>query len=342
MVADPPAITVSAVIPHFNRSDLLARVLRSLFAQRLPPPVALEVIVVDNGSRNGSAAVATELGARTVLLGSNQGVSRALNRGIEAAVGDWVALVNNDVDLAPDWLARLLDGALRAEAWFATGKIYDASRRDLLDGAGDAVCRGGAAWRLGHGKPDGPAFSVPRPTYFPAATASLFRREFFDRAGLFDEAFFAYLEDVDLGMRAAALGLGGVYLPQAVAWHLGSETGGRWSERSVAWITRHQLLLLSKHYSEDLLLRFARPVAVAQVLWAALALSRGRWRGWLRGLALGLADYRARWQAAPRRGESELASALLAGEAEIASFQQAAGWDTYWRWYFRLTRGGPR
>ncbi len=341
MVVDAPAITVSAVIPHRNRSDLLARALRSLFAQRLPPRVSLEVIVVDNGSRDGSAAVAAALGARMVLLGSNQGVSRALNRGIEAAVGDWVALVNNDVDLAPDWLGGLLEGALRADAWFATGKIFDASRRDVLDGAGDAVCRGGAAWRLGHGKRDGPAFSVPRPTFFPAATASLFRREFFDRTGLFDESIFAYLEDVDLGMRAAALGLGGIYLPQAVAWHLGSQTGGRWSDRTVAWITRHQLLLLSKHYSEDMLLRFARPIAVAQFLWAALALSRGRWRAWLRGLALGLADCRQHWRAGPRRGERRLAAALQEGEAEIASFQQAAGWDSFWRWYFRLAPGGP-
>lgn len=342
MVADWPVMTVSAVIPHRNRSDLLEAALRSLFSQRLPPRVSLEVIVVDNGSGDDSVAVAAELGARAVLLGSNQGVSRALNRGIAAAAGDWIALVNNDVELAPDWLAGLLAGALRAEAWFATGKVFDAARRDLLDGAGDAVCRGGAAWRLGHGKRDGPAFSVPRPTFFPAATASLFRREFFDRAGLFDEAFFAYLEDVDLGMRAATLGLRGIYLPQAVAWHQGSQTAGRWSERSVAWITRHQLLLLSKHYSERLMLRFARPVAVAQLLWAALALSRGRWRAWLRGFALGVADCRQHWRARPRRGEGRLAAALQAGEAEIASFQQVGGWDSFWKWYFLLAHGGQR
>lgn len=342
MVAGQPAINVSAVIPHQDRADLLARALRSLFDQRLPPEVSLEVIVVDNGSRDESLAVAAELGARAVPLGSNQGVSRALNRGIEAAAGEWIALVNNDVELAPDWLRSLLAGASRTEAWFATGKIFDAARRDLLDGAGDAVCTGGAAWRLGHGKRDGPAFSVPRPTFFPAATASLFRREFFDLAGLFDESFFAYLEDVDLGMRAASLGLRGTYVPQAVAWHQGSRTGGRWSDRSVAWITRHQLLLLSKHYSEHLLLRFGRPVAVAQLLWAALALSRGRWRAWLRGVALGLKDCREHWRARSRRGERRLAAALQAGEAEIAGFQQAGGWDSFWKWYFRLARGGHR
>ena len=339
MVVGPSPTTVSAVVPNLDRSDLLAKALRSLSAQRLPPDVHLETIVVDNGSRDGSAEVAAGLGARTILLGSNLGVSRAFNRGIEAAGGEWVALINNDVELDPDWLGHLLAGARRTGAWFATGKLFDASRRDVLDGAGDAVCLGGAAWRLGHGRRDGPAFASPRATFFPAATASLFRRDFFDRAGMFDESFFAYLEDVDLGMRAASLGLEGVYEPAAVAWHAGSATGGRWSDRSVAWITRHQLLLLAKHYSEDMLLGHARRIAAAQALWAALALSRGRAVAWLRGVVQGLGDccmHRPRSGGAPG---GRLAAALRAGEAEIARLQRTTGWDAYWRWYFRLA--GP-
>ncbi len=331
-------MTVSVVIPHLNRADLLERVLGSVAAQRLPPGHATDVIVVDNGSSDGSEGVARSHGATTVLLGRNLGVSHALNRGIEQARGDWVLLLNNDVELAPDWIAELLAAASGAGAWFATGKIFDATRRDLLDGAGDAVCRGGAAWRLGHGRPDGPAFCEPRATYFPSATASLFRREFFSRAGIFDESFFAYLEDVDLGMRAAALGLCGVYVPQARAWHRGSETGGRWTDRSVAWITRHQLALVAKHYSEEMLLRFGPPLAVAQLLWFALAACRGKLAPWLRGTWLGLADFRSHWRPGPRPGEAALASALCQGEREIAEFQAASGWDSYWKWYFRLVR----
>lgn len=333
-------MTVSVVIPQMNRADLLARVLRSLDAQRLPAGVDLDVIVADNGSQDASVEVARENRARTILLGTNRGVSHALNRGIEQSRGEWVVLLNNDVDLAPDWLATLLDAAVRADAWFATGKVYGAARRELLDGAGDAACRGGVAWRLGHGKLDSPAFSVPRPTFFPSATASLFRREFFARAGLFDESFFAYLEDVELGMRAAGLGLKGIYVPGAIAWHLGSETAGVWSDRTVAWITRHQLLILAKHYSEGMLLRFGLAVVVAQLLWAALSVSRGRSAAWLRGFGLGLADCRAHWRAAPRPGDRDLAAALRASEGEIARFQEAAGWDSYWKWYFRLARPG--
>ncbi len=334
------AMTVSVVIPHWNRAELLVTALGCAQALRRPSGTDLEVVVVDNGSHDDSVALAEQSGARVIRLANNQGVSRALNRGIEAARGEWIALLNNDVELAEDWLSQLLDRALRAGAWFATGKIYDAARRDLLDGAGDAVCRGGAAWRLGHGKPDGPAFSRSRATFFPSATAALFRRGFFERVGAFDEAFFAYLEDVDLGLRAARLGLAGIYVPEARAWHRGSETGGRWSDSSVAWITRHQLLLLAKHYSAHMLLRFGVPVATAQLLWAALAASRGRFGAWWRGMWLGLGDCRAQWRPASGRGDARLIDALCKGEAEIAFFQASAGWDAYWKWYFRLARPG--
>ena len=331
-------MTVSAIIPQLDRADLLASALRSLAVQRLPGGAEIETIVADNGSRDASVAVARAHGARALLLGRNRGVGYALNRGIEAARGEWVALLNNDVELAPDWLATLLEGASRSGAWFATGKVLDAARRDRVDGAGDALCRGAAAWRVGHGRADGPHFSAPRPTFFPSATAALFRREFFVRAGLFDESFFAYLEDVDLGVRAAARGLPGAFVPKALAWHLGSATAGRWSAGSVSWITRHQLLLVSKHYSEAMLLRFALPLAVAQLLWAALALSRGRGAAWLDGIRRGVADFRANWRPGPRPGERDLVAALLASEREIAALQEATGWDTFWKWYFRLTR----
>ncbi len=331
-------MTVSVVIPHRNRAALLEQALASLDRQELSPGVDLDVVVVDNGSMDESHAVAASHGARTVQLGRNLGVSRALNRGIEESRGEWVVLLNNDVRLAPDWLAKLLRAAAEHRSWFATGRVYDASRPDLLDGAGDAVCRGGVAWRLCHGRPDTSASGRGRPTFFPSATASLFRREFFARAGMFDEDFFAYLEDVEVGLRAASLGLAGVYEPQALAWHKGSATAGRWSDAVVVWMTRHQILILAKHYSQTMLLRFGQPVLVAQLLWALLAISRGRTRAWLSGLRSGLAESSRYWRAEGRSGEAALVAALLASESEIAEVQGACGWDNWWKWYFRLAR----
>ncbi len=331
-------MTVTIVIPHWNRCQLLERLLQSIAAQRLPAGVDLEVLVVDNGSTDPSGEVAEKAGARVLQLGRNRGVSYALNQGIMAAKGEWIALLNNDIELSPEWLQHLVEALRQGDAWFATGKTLDAQDRSRVDGAGDAICRGGTAWRLGHGKEDGPLFAAPRQTYFPSATATLFRRAFFDRLGLLEERFFAYLEDIDLGLRAAIEDLPGCYVPRAVAYHRGSETLGAWSRQTVEWLTCHQLLLLAKFYPTRLLLRYFRPIVTAQLLWATLAISRGRTLAWGRGVGQGLwrfAEIRRLGSAQAARTD-RLAAVLRSAEAEIARFQGATSWDTYWKWYFRL------
>lgn len=329
-------MTVSLVIPHWNNRRLLERCLASLGDVRAPAGCVVEVIVVDNGSTDDSAEAAERAGARVIRLERNEGVGSALNKGIEASRADYVALLNNDVELAPDWLERLT-AALEAapEAWFAAGKTVSLSDRSRIDGAGDAVCRGGTSWRIGHGRPDGPLFDRERTTYFPSATAALFRRAFFERAGLFEESFFAYLEDVDLGLRAALEDMPGLYVPEAVAAHQGSETTGQWSEAMVRWMTCHQLLLLAKFYPAGLLLRFARPILAAQLLWALLAMSRGRTGAWFSGVRDGLRGARAlRKRNAPLRERGgRLGAVLRAAESEIVRVQRATGWDGYWKWY---------
>lgn len=224
------------------------------------------------------------------------------------------------------------------EAWFAAGKTVSLRDRSTIDGAGDAVCRGGTAWRLGHGRPDGPLFDRARRTYFPSATAAVYRRSFFDRVGFFEESFFAYLEDVDLGLRAALEDLPGLYVPEAVAAHQGSETAGQWSEAMVRWITCHQLLLLAKFYPAGLLLRFARPILAAQLLWAVLAVSRGRSAAWWAGFREAAARARAIRGAGCdlRERGGRLSAVLRSAESEIVRFQRATGWDAYWKWYCRL------
>ena len=171
-------MTVSIVIPNWNRCELLLRLLATIQRQRRPGGVELETIVVDNGSNDGSVEAAREWGARVVALDENVGVGRAFNYGIDASRGELVALLNNDIELADDWLSALLPALEREDVWFATGKTLDYDDRRRIDGAGDAVCRGGTSWRLGHGKPDGPWFDAERTTYFPSATATVFGGSF--------------------------------------------------------------------------------------------------------------------------------------------------------------------
>jgi hypothetical protein len=330
-------VTVSVLVPNWNRRALLEAVLGSLRDQTLRPR---EVVVVDNGSTDGSQEAARGAGAEVLQLPDNLGFAVAVNRGLEAARGEAIAVINNDVELGASWLETLARALHQEGAWFAIGKLLDYHRRERIDGVGDALCRGGTACRLGHNRSDGEWFGRHRRTFFPSATAVLARREFFARVGRFEEVFFSYLEDVDLGLRAALLGLEGVYVPEAVAYHHGSATLGPWSAPVVEWMTRNQILLVAKYYP----LGYWWPILVAQGLWAALALRRGRVGSWARGLAAGLADARALRQAAAhwRADGTRLASVLFHSERELLAFEQATGWDDYWRWYFRLAPLGRR
>ncbi len=332
---------VSFVIPHRKNLAILQGAVYSIKRQKLPANWTLEVIVVDNASAEGASSWAQAEGCLVTRLAENQGFGRAVNHGIRAAAGEWIVVMNDDVELETDWLRQIQSAIQQTPAvWFVCGKTLQYADRSRIDGAGDAICRGGAAWRLGNGAADGSYFNHARATFFPSATATAFRREFFEQAGVFDETFFAYLEDIDLGLWAALAGLSGVYAPAARCYHRGSATGQAWSADMVRWITGHQLLLLAKFYPVRLLLGNAWNIVVAQSLWSALAVSRGQALAWLRGLALGLRRARrARLDSRMLRTKPQRLALLLAdSEKEIRSFQKLTGLDSYWAWYFRLTR----
>ncbi len=323
---------VTVIVPHWNRRDLLASLLEGL--RRQSSPVA-EILVVDNGSSDGSVEMAERWGARVLAMGRNAGFSAAVNRGIRECRSPWLAVVNNDVAPAPDWLERLLEAAARRpQVWFATGKLLSQFRRGLLDGTFDALSRSGCAWRAGNNRPDAPLWNRPRGIRFAPFTATLFRAALFDRAGLLDERFESYLEDVDFCLRCARHALWGLYVPAAVATHVGSATLGPWHRETVRLISRNQLLLVAKHYPGRRLVRCAWPILVGQMLWGLVALRHGRGLAFLRGKLEGLRRFRAMRDPMPAE---VLASILRGSEAEIFALQRQAGFDLYWRLYFLLT-----
>jgi GT2 family glycosyltransferase len=275
-------------------------------------------------------------------MGSNTGFSRAVNRGIQECATAWLAIINSDVELMPDWLERLVEAARLPGVWFAAGKVLSASQREIIDGTYDALCRGGCAWRLGHGRPDGPEFSVARAIWFATGTASLFRTELFRRVGILDDGFESYLEDVEFGLRCACLDYPGRYVPEAIAYHVGSAALGRWHSATVRRISRNQVFLVAKYYRAGLLFRLGWPILVAQTLWGLVALRHGAFGAFLRGKLDGLVSFRT-----VRRGASRLPvesdrlwRVLRESEEEIRCLQRSTGFDWYWRMYFALTSGG--
>jgi GT2 family glycosyltransferase len=334
----PHAVTgVAVVIPTWNRSALLSRVLGDLGRQTYP---ITRVIVVDNGSTDDSVEMARRAGAEVIELGVNAGFAAAVNRGIQEARSDWIAVLNNDVTLEkPDWLARLMAALEISEAWFATGKLLDASAHQRIDGTFDALCRGGCAWRCGQGRLDSELWNKPRSIQLAPFTAAVFRADLFRRVGLLDEEFESYLEDVDFGLRCAEQDLSGLYVPDAIAYHTGSATLGHWHPDTVRKIARNQLLLVAKHYPPDWIKRYGWSIFVAQLLWGCVALRHGAFLGYLAGKIEGVRGFRA---ARGKRSAGfpaiiELGAIVERGEREIRELQSLTGFDLYWRLYFALT-----
>lgn len=294
---------------------------------------------MDNGSTDGSAEMARRGGAAVIEMGRNVGFAAAVNRGVQAARTRWVAIVNNDVEPDAGWLEALLTAAEASGAWFATGKLLQGAAPGRIDGTYDLLCRGGCAWRAGHGRADAPPWNASRRIRLAPLTAALVRRELFERVGGLEERFEFGLEDVEWGLRCALGRYGGVYVPAATARHAGSATLGVWHRDTVRWLSRNQALLVAKHYPARTLLRWAWPVLAAQLLWGVVALRRGRFRPWLRGKLEALRLWRACrreavWKGTPPR---RLRRILRASEAEILRLQRQAGFDPYWRLYFALT-----
>jgi GT2 family glycosyltransferase len=314
-------MSLAGIVPVWNGREVLERLLASLEAQRQRPS---ELLIVDNGSTDGAPDLARQRGARVIAMGRNAGFAAAVNRGICESGADWIAVLNSDVELAPDYLATLRG----AGAPFATGKILMADDPQRIDGTFDAVCRGAVAWRVGYGRADGPMFGERRKIWSVPWTAALFRRDVFDSVGLLDERFGSYYEDVEFGVRCASHGISGLYLPEAVAWHRGSATLGRWHPEVVRLTARNQCYLAALHYSRG----NTWPIIVAQALWALVALRHGAGRAWLRGKLEGIRQAGSLRQECPARLEQVLSES----EAEIYEVQKATGFDPFWRVYFML------
>ncbi|MBZ5583684.1 MAG: glycosyltransferase family 2 protein [Acidobacteriia bacterium] len=261
-------MSVSAIVPVWNGRALLERLFDSLDRQTEPPA---EILAVDNGSTDGAPEAAARRGARVIPMGGNTGFAPAVNRGIRESRGEWLAVLNSDVELAPDYFAALLAAARANGAWFATGKILASGAGQRIDGTFDVLCRGGTAWRVGSGRADGPVFSSEQRIWSAPWTAALFRAELFQRVGLLEEAFESYLEDVDFGLRCARAGCSGVYAPAAVARHAGSAALGRWHGETVRRIARNQVWLVARYYPG----RWWWNVLVAHGLWGAVAMRHG-------------------------------------------------------------------
>ena len=343
-IANLPLISV--VIPNHNGSGFLANCLQSLRSQTYRQ---VEIILVDNDSQDESVEITRKTVPQAVVLRleRNLGFAGAVNAGIKASHGEWIAVLNNDTAVPADWLAECA-AAIQShpEAAFFACRILHFTDRKRIFSAGDCYLRAGLGYRRGQELQDREEFHRECRIFSACGCAALYRKMVFEELGGFDERFFAYLEDVDLGLRLQTAGRIGYYLPRAEVYHHGAGTsGGEFSTLAVRMRTRNSLLVLLKSVPAAFLLRCLPMIALAQLSWMARALAHGRFGSYLRGLwgALILAPAmirdRARLRPAWKNSRQRFWQEILNSESQARNDFTVGGTEPgslFLKLYFRI------
>ena len=239
------------MIVNWNRKELLRACLTSLSSQR---DVTFETIVVDNGSSDGSAELAEEFGARVIRNRENRGFCAANNQGIAVAQGEFIALLNNDAEAEPDWLAELYRVCSRdSRVGMAASKILVWEDPRRIDKAGHLIFPDGQNRGRGTGTLDEGQYDREEEALWPDGCAAMYRKRMLDEIGGFDEDLFAYGDDAELGLRARIAGWLCWYSPRAVVRHHRGSTMGKGSAARLKLIERNRVLLAVKLFPWSLL-----------------------------------------------------------------------------------------
>jgi hypothetical protein len=239
-------VRTTIVIPNWNGRYFLGPCLSTLREQ---VDKDFRVVVVDNGSTDGSTALVEEQFPEVQLIRfeQNRGFAAAVNAGIDAADTPYVAFLNNDCEPEPSWLQELvacLDRHPHAAA--TTSKLIRANEPGVIDGAGDILSSYFRAYARGRGERDGGQYDREVRVFGASGAASLWRRAVFGSIGTFDEDFFAYYEDVDLSFRARLSGYELWYAPRAIARHHGAGTSRRAGEFAYFYSVRNRWAMIVK------------------------------------------------------------------------------------------------
>lgn len=270
----------------WNRRSFLEECLESLRQQTFQD---FELIVVDNASDDGTRELLSTLESERLKVISNavnRGFCAANNQGIRAARGEWIALLNNDAAAESGWLAALLEAGGRDPAiGMAASKIVMYDDPQIIDKTGHLIYLDGQNRGRGTGSKDCGQYDNLADTAWPDGCAALYRRAMLDRIGAFDEDFFAYADDAELGLRARIAGWKAVFAPQAKVRHRVGSSLGQYSFQRLYLIERNRIWLAAKLFPLPLLL--LNPVFAA-LRWLAYGASALLGRGDLRAASQGL------------------------------------------------------
>jgi GT2 family glycosyltransferase len=328
---------VSVVIPNYNgvtpREGLLylEMVRDTLGAQSFRD---FDVTVSDDASSDDSLAwlAANWPDATVVALDRNSGFAASANAGITASRGEYVALMNADLELSPDWLEATAAELDRDPGLgFVTGKVLAHADRRLVEQAGQDWYTCGRFSPRGLDDPDTGQFEERRRVPIGTGAAIVYRRSAVEAAGGFDEDYFVYCEDADLCLRMTLGGSGGVYIPGPEAYHVRGQTTGRESDLVRFHLLRNGWLTLVKDMPASILIRSLPKIALYGYNQFNHARSSGHLRTFFRAYGSFLkmlpATLRKRW----RVQRSRTISPSQFEELLISEFPLQSGLVSAWR-----------
>ena len=254
----------SVLIVNYNAGKMLQDGINSLKNQTFKD---FEVLIVDNNSEKnplGELDLDGLTNVRVIREKTNHGFAKGNNLAARLAVGKWLALLNPDATADPEWLSEIYKATKRHAPCrvFACGQI-NMDEPELLDGAGDAYFAFGIPWRGGFEHPISELPNEDSLCFSPCGASAVYERDLFLEIGGFDERFFCYCEDVDLGMRLQLSNEKCVFLPQAIIHHKGSATSGRYSHFTMYHGFRNRTWTLFEEYAAfDVGADFSRPSRV--------------------------------------------------------------------------------
>ena len=255
---------VTVIIPNYNGLHFMEPCLNALKKQNYQD---FDLLVVDNGSEDGSEEWLKDHDIPAIFMGENTGFSGAVNAGIRAVSTPYVILLNNDTEPFPDYVGELVRCLDRfPEVFSASSKMIQLYHKDLMDDAGDMYSVLGWAYQRGVGQPSS-GYQRACQVFAACAGAAIYRREVFEEIGYFDESHFAYLEDIDVGYRARIYGYRNVYCPTAKVYHVGSGTSGsKYNSFKVRLAARNNLYLNYKNMPLPQLILNAVPIGMGMAV----------------------------------------------------------------------------
>jgi len=247
---------VNIIIPNLDGEKLLPICLESLRRQTFKD---FDITVVDNGSRDGSLNLLQKQyqEVKVIPLGKNYGFAFAVNRGIEATSGEFISVLNNDIELDPKWLEELHRALTKhPEAGACGPKLMRYWERERINVLGIRLNSNGEVEIIGAGEVDRGQYEEESYVFGVNAGACLYRRRMFDEIGLFDEKFFASFEDVDLSFRAQLAGYKALYFPTAIGYHMVGQTIKRKRYFPTYLNNRNKILFLWKNLPNEILRKY--------------------------------------------------------------------------------------